>query len=158
MKTHAIRIHETGGPEKMRWEEIDVGQPGQGEVTLRNHACGLNYIDTYHRTGLYPIALPSGLGLEGAGVVEALGAGRQSQGRRSGGHCAAPIGAYAELRNYPVDKLIKIRSCRLQDRRRDDAGGMTGRIPDPPHLSGEGGDWVLFHAAAGGSGRSRCNG
>ena len=154
MKTHAIRIHETGGPEKMRWEEIEVGQPGQGEVTLRNHACGLNYIDTYHRTGLYPIALPSGLGLEAAGVVEALGAGviNLKVGDRVA-YCAAPIGAYAELRNYPVDKLIKIPdSIDFKTGAAMMLQGMTVEYLIRRTYPVKAGDWVLFHAAAGGVG------
>ena len=69
----AIRIHETGGPEVLRWEEVEVGAPGHGEILLRQTAVGLNYIDTYHRTGLYPPELPATLGREAAGVVEALG-------------------------------------------------------------------------------------
>ena len=79
---HAIRIHQTGGPEVLRWEQVDVAPPAAGEATVRHHAIGLNFIDTYHRTGLYPLSLPSGLGLEGAGVVEAVGAGgERGQGR-----------------------------------------------------------------------------
>src|SRR5574343_743207 len=100
--THAIRIHQTGGPEVLRWEAIDLPAPGPGEVTVRHRAVGLNYIDTYHRSGLYPVQLPSGIGLEGAGVVEALGAGVTTLkvGDRVA-YCAAPLGAYSELRNYP---------------------------------------------------------
>src|SRR3990172_12178324 len=71
--SYAIRIHETGGPEKMRWEEVEVGSPGPGQVLVRNTAVGLNFIDVYQRTGLYPLPLPLTLGNEGAGVVEALG-------------------------------------------------------------------------------------
>src|SRR5690349_17778246 len=70
---HVIRIHQNGGPEQMRWEEVTVGDPGPGEVRVRNTAIGLNYIDTYHRSGLYPMPLPLTLGSEGAGVVEAVG-------------------------------------------------------------------------------------
>jgi NADPH2:quinone reductase len=154
MKTHAIRIHETGGPEKMRWEEIDVGQPGQGEVTLRNHACGLNYIDTYHRTGLYPVTLPSGLGLEGAGVVEALGGGviNLKVGDRVV-YCAGPVGAYAGHRNYPVDKLIKLPdSIDFKTGAAMMLQGMTVEYLIRRTYSVKAGDWVLFHAAAGGVG------
>lgn len=74
MATH-IRIHETGGPEVMKVETVDVGAPGPGEVRLRQSHCGVNFIDTYHRSGLYPVGLPSGIGLEGLGIVEALGDG-----------------------------------------------------------------------------------
>ena len=72
--TNAIRIHQIGGPEVLCWEQVDVPAPDAGEATVRHHAVGLNFIDTYHRTGLYPLSLPSGLGLEGAGVVEEVGA------------------------------------------------------------------------------------
>src|SRR5262245_57313939 len=74
-KTHAIRVEKTGGPEQMKWTEIDLAAPGKGEVQLKHLAVGLNYIDTYHRTGLYPVPLPSGLGLEASAVVEAVGEG-----------------------------------------------------------------------------------
>ncbi len=154
MKTHAIRIHETGGPEKLRWEEIEVGQPGPGEVTLRNQACGVNYIDTYHRTGLYQIALPSGLGLEGAGVIEALGAGVTTLkvGDRVA-YCAAPIGSYAELRTYPVDKLIKLPdSVEAKTGAAMMLQGMTVEYLIRRTYPVKAGDWVLFHAAAGGVG------
>src|SRR5574342_1435175 len=71
----AIRIHQTGGPEVLRFEDVEVGEPGEGQVRLRHAAIGVNFIDTYHRTGLYPLPLPSPLGVEGAGVVEAVGKG-----------------------------------------------------------------------------------
>ncbi|HVE48219.1 MAG TPA: alcohol dehydrogenase catalytic domain-containing protein, partial [Casimicrobiaceae bacterium] len=71
--TRAIRFHETGGPDKLRWDEVDVGQPGPGEARVRHTAIGVNYLDTYHRSGLYPLPLPAGLGGEAAGVVEAIG-------------------------------------------------------------------------------------
>src|SRR5689334_9467740 len=74
-RVHAIRIHQTGGPEAMRWEEVEVGDPGPGQVRIRHSAVGLNFIDTYHRSGLYQVPLPSGIGLEAAGVVEAVGEG-----------------------------------------------------------------------------------
>ena len=74
---HAIRVHETGGPEVLKWEEVEVGDPGPGQVRLRQEAAGLNFIDVYHRTGLYPQPLPFTPGVEGAGVVEAVGAGRR---------------------------------------------------------------------------------
>ena len=90
MRCHAVRISETGGPESTAWEEIEVGDPGPGQVLLRQTAVGLNYIDTYHRSGLYPVPLPSGIGLEAAGVVEQLGPDvddlrdRRSRGLRVG--------------------------------------------------------------------------
>ena len=79
LATHAIRIHENGGPEVLRWEEVTVGDPGPGEVRVRNTAIGLNFIDTYQRSGLYPMPLPMTLGSEGAGVIEAVGADVQER-------------------------------------------------------------------------------
>src|SRR5882672_7301873 len=109
MRCHAVRVHETGGPEKLTWEEVDLGDPAPGQVLLRQTAVGLNYIDTYHRTGLYPVPLPSGIGLEAAGVVEAVGAGVSEfkPGDRVA-YCNGPLGAYSEVKIHPVDRLVKI--------------------------------------------------
>ena len=106
---HAIRIHRTGGPEVLTWEEVDVGAPGLGEVRLRHAAVGLNYIDVYHRTGLYKVPLPSGLGLEAAGVVESVGAGvtRFREGDRIA-YASGPIGAYSEAHNVVANRAVKI--------------------------------------------------
>ena len=105
---YAIRIHEHGGPEKMQWEEVQVGDPGPGQVRVRNTAIGLNYVDTYQRSGLYPMQLPFTLGSEGAGVVEAVGPkGKEFKvGDRVA--YAGPIGAYAEVVLRPADRLVKI--------------------------------------------------
>src|SRR5262252_283779 len=106
MRSHAIRFRETGGPEKLKWEEVEIGEPGKGEVLLRQMAVGLNYIDTYHRTGLYPVPLPSGIGLEAAGVVEAVGEGvSEFKPGDHAGYCSGPIGAYAEARLFPAERL-----------------------------------------------------
>src|SRR5574341_1292360 len=94
---YAIRIHETGGPEVLRWETVDPGNPGPGEVLVRNVAVGLNYIDTYHRSGLYPVPLPATLGMEGAGVVESVGPRVKEFKAGDRVAYAQPIGAYAEL-------------------------------------------------------------
>ena len=109
MRCHAIRIHETGGPDVLRWEEVEVGEPGPGQVLLRQTAVGLNYIDTYHRGGLYKVGLPSGIGLEAAGVVERLGpgVGELAAGDRVA-YASAPLGAYAECRLYPAERLVKL--------------------------------------------------
>src|SRR5215813_10432764 len=99
-KTHAIRIEKTGGPEQMKWVEVDLPAPGKGEVQLKNRAVGLNFIDTYHRTGL---------GLEACATVEAVGEG--VTGLKVGdrvAHGTGPVGAYTERRNFPADKLIKV--------------------------------------------------
>ena len=107
--THAIRFHETGGPEVLQWEEVEVGQPGPGEARVRNTAVGLNYVDTYIRSGLYPAPLPSGLGAEGAGVVEAVGAG-VSEVKPGDRVAYAPgrLGAYSEARIMPADRLVAL--------------------------------------------------
>ena len=106
---HAIRVHETGGAAVLRWEGVEVGEPGPGEVRVRHTAVGLNFIDTYHRTGLYPLPLPFIPGLEAAGVVEAVGDGVADLGvgyRVAYG--AGPLGAYSEARLMPADKLVRI--------------------------------------------------
>ena len=105
---HAIRIHEHGGPEVLRWEPFDPGAPGPGELRVRLGAVGLNFIDTYHRSGLYPLTLPSGLGLEGAGTVEAVGEG---VGEFTPGDRVAwgtgPVGSYAEVRVMPATTVAR---------------------------------------------------
>lgn len=106
---HAIRIHEYGGPDVLRWEDVDVGSPGPGEVRLRHKALGLNYIDTYHRTGLYPLgALPAVIGMEGAGEVIAIGTGVAEFAVGDRVAYANPIGAYAEERLIPAERLVKL--------------------------------------------------
>src|SRR5436190_15635638 len=108
-KVKAIRFSDPGGPDVLHLEQIDLLPPGRGEVTIRHTAIGVNYIDTYHRSGLYPVPLPSGIGLEAAGVVEAVGAGVSNL--KPGDHVAygsGPIGAYSEARNIPAAKLIRI--------------------------------------------------
>src|SRR3954452_10243739 len=105
---HAIRIHETGGPEVLHWEDIEVGDPGPGQVRLKQQAAGLNFIDVYHRTGLYPQPLPFTPGVEGAGVVEAVGP--DVTGVKLGDRVAygGPIGGYAEVRLMPADRVVKL--------------------------------------------------
>ena len=106
---HAIRFHQTGGPEVLCWEEVAVGDPAPGEARVRHEAIGLNFIDTYHRGGLYPLPLPSGLGREGAGVVEAVGEGVTDikPGDRVA-YGTGPLGAYSEVRCMPADRLHKL--------------------------------------------------
>ena len=105
----AIRIAETGGPEVMKLVDTEVGAPGPGQVRVRQTAVGLNYIDTYHRSGLYPVPLPSGLGLEAAGVVEELGEGVTSlaPGDRIA-YGVGALGAYAGMRNMPANRIMKL--------------------------------------------------
>src|SRR5262245_49229574 len=103
----AIRIEQHGGPEVLSWQDVEPGEPGQGEARVRHHAVGLNYIDVYYRTGLYPFKLPGGLGVEGAGVVEAVGPG--VTGLKPGDRVAyamGPLGAYSEARTMPADRLV----------------------------------------------------
>src|SRR5690606_29453303 len=105
----AIRFHKTGGPEVLQLEDVTVGDPGPGQVRLRHTAIGLNFIDTYHRSGLYPLPLPSGLGSEGAGVVEAVGSG--VTGLKEGDRVAyagGTPGSYSEARLYPAERLVKV--------------------------------------------------
>src|SRR5439155_12519889 len=107
--THAIRFHKTGGPEVLVWEEVSVGKPGPGEARIRHTAVGLNFVDIYNRSGVYPVQLPSGLGSEGAGVVEEVGPG--VTGLKPGDRVAyagGPIGAYADERVMPSDRLVPV--------------------------------------------------
>jgi NADPH:quinone reductase len=157
--TKAIRMHETGGPEVLRWEEVSVGNPGPGEVHLRHSAVGLNYIDVYHRTGLYPLpSLPAIIGMEGAGTVEALGPGVTDlkEGDRVA-YAAIPPGAYAEMRLMPADRLIKLPDA-ISDRQAAAMmlQGMTVQYLIRRTYPVKKGDTVLFHAAAGGVGLIAC--
>ena len=153
-KTHAIRIEKTGGPEQMKWTEIDLPAPGKGEVQLKHLAIGLNYIDTYHRTGLYPVPLPAGLGLEASAVVEAVGEG--VTGLKPGDRVAygtGPIGAYSESRNAPAEKLIKIPDA-IDDKTAAAMmlKGLTVQYLIRQTYRVKSGDTILLHAAAGGVG------
>ena len=155
--TYAIRVHETGGPEVLKWEEVKVGDPGPGQVRLRQEAVGLNYIDIYHRTGLYPQPLPFIPGVEGAGVVEAVGA--DVTGLKVGDRVAysGPIGGYAEERLIPADKLVKLPDSISTEQ----AGamllqGMTAHMLLRSVYQVKDGDTILIHAAAGGVGLIVC--
>src|ERR1044072_8630418 len=107
--THAIRFHNAGGREVLVGEEVQVGKPGPGEARIRHTAVGLNFIDIYNRSGLYPVQLPSGLGGEGAGVVEEVGSGVTDlkPGDRVA-HGNSPVGAHSEARVIPADRLLKV--------------------------------------------------
>src|SRR5438128_3876401 len=154
----AIRVHATGGPEVLSWEEVPVGDPGPGEARIRHTAIGLNFIDTYQRSGLYKLALPSGLGSEGAGIVEAVGSGVTDvkPGDRVA-YSGGPLGAYSEVRVMPADRLVKL------------PDGVSERVAATLMLKGltvqylfrqtfplKGGETILFHAAAGGVGSIAC--
>lgn len=154
----AIRINATGGPDVLRWEDVEVGDPGPGQARVRQTAIGVNYIDVYHRTGLYPLSLPSGLGVEGAGVVEAVGPGVTvvSRGDRVA-YAGGPPGGYAEVRVMSADRLVRVpqgisdgqaAAMMLQ--------GMTVQYLVRRTHRVEPGETVLFHAAAGGVGLIAC--
>ena len=155
---NAIRIHANGGPEVMQWEAVAVGDPGPGEARVRHTAIGVNYIDTYHRSGLYKLPLPTGLGAEAAGAVEAVGAGVDwvKPGDRVA-YSGGPLGAYSEMRVMPADRLVKLPE------------GVSDRVAATLMLKGltvqylfrqtfklKSGDTILFHAAAGGVGLIAC--
>jgi len=156
---HAIRVHEPGAPDQMRWESVEVSDPGAGEARVRHTAVGLNYIDVYHRTGLYPLNdRPFGLGTEAAGVVEAVGEGvtRVAPGDRVA-YVALPPGAYAEERVVAADRLV-----RLPDGVDDQIAaammlqGMTAQYLLRRTCRVQDGDTILIHAAAGGVGLIAC--
>ena len=150
----AIRFEKTGGPEVLQWQDVTLGKPGPGEVRLRHTAIGLNYIDTYHRSGLYPVPLPSGIGLEACGVVESLGEG--VKGFKIGDRVAygsGPIGAYAEARNIPVGRVIKIpKAIADETAAAMMLKGMTVRYLLRETFKVKRGQTILLHAAAGGVG------
>ena len=155
---HAIRIHKTGGPEVLTYEEVAVGAPGAGEARVRNTAIGVNFIETYQRSGLYPLQLPSSLGTEAAGIVEAVGSGVDwvKPGDRVA-TCTGSIGAYSTERIVPADRLVK-----LPDGIDDKTAatlmlkGLTVQYLLRQTYPLKGGETILFHAAAGGVGLIAC--
>lgn len=158
MKAKAIRIASTGGPEVLEYVEVEVGEPGPGEARVRNHAIGVNFIDVYFRTGLYPQPLPAGLGQEGAGVVEAVGEGvtHVKPGDRVV-YAGRPNGAYSDLRVMPADILVRLpdeigyetaAAMMLQ--------GLTVQYLFNRTYKLQAGQTILFHAAAGGVGLIAC--
>ncbi|MBM3357436.1 MAG: quinone oxidoreductase [Betaproteobacteria bacterium] len=151
---HAIRVYEHGGPEKLRWEAVQVGAPGEGEVLVRNTAIGLNFIDTYHRTGLYPMQLPTGLGMEGAGVVEAVGPKVKEFKIGDRVAYAQPIGSYAELLLRQAARMVKVPKG-IDDKVAAAImlKGMTAWYLCRRTYKVQKGDTVLVHAAAGGVGQ-----
>ncbi len=154
---YAMRIYENGGPEKLRWEEVQVGAPGEGQVRVRSTAVGLNFVDTYQRSGLYQLPLPFTLGSEGAGVVEAVGP--KVKEFKVGDRVAytGPLGAYAEVLLRPADRLVKIpagvgdttaAAMMLK--------GLTAQYLLRRTYRVKKGDTILMHAAAGGVGQILC--
>lgn len=154
----AIRIHAYGGPEVMRWEDVPVGDPGPGELRVRNHAVGLNYIDTYHRTGLYKLpSLPAVIGMEGAGEVVAVGAGVESVRTGDRVAYANPPGAYAEERLIAADRVVALPdSVPFKTAAAMMLQGMTVRYLLRETYPVTASTVMLFHAAAGGVGLIAC--
>jgi NADPH2:quinone reductase len=156
--TKAIRFHKTGGPEVLVWEDVEVGAPAPGQVRIRNHAVGLNYLDTYYRSGLYPLQLPAVCGSEGAGVVEAVGPGVTDlkAGDRVA-YASAPIGSYAESRLYPADRTVKVpEKIPFETAAAMMLKGMTVQYLIKRTFKVQPGMTVLWHAAAGGVGLIAC--
>lgn len=159
--SHAIQITEFGGPEVMKFVEVECGEPGPGQVKIRHQACGLNFIDVYHRSGLYPNALPLILGTEGAGIVEAVGAGvthvRVGDRVAYGG---SPPGAYSETRLMPAQLVVRLpEGITFETAAAMMLKGLTAHFllkKTLPQGGLQAGDFVLFHAAAGGVGSIAC--
>ena len=154
MKANAIRIHEFGGPDVLEWKEVDLPDPGEGEAQIRHTAVGLNFIDTYHRTGLYPVDLPTGLGSEASGTVEAVGPG--VTGINVGDrvvYTGKPADAYSELRNLPAWQLVPVPN-EISDEQAAAVflKGLTAWYLLRRSYHVQKGDVVLLYAAAGGVG------
>jgi NADPH2:quinone reductase len=158
----AIRMHEQGPPEVMKWEDVEIGPPGAGEIQMRHEAIGLNYIDTYHRSGLYKLPLPSGIGSEGAGLVEAVGPGVTDfkvgdRANYASGTPLLPVGSYAEVRNVPAARVVKTPDgISFEQAAAMMLKGMTVQYLIKRTYKVKAGDTVVFHAAAGGVGLIAC--
>lgn len=158
IQSHAIRFQQTGGPEVLRWEEVSLPELQANEARVKHHAVGLNFIDIYHRIGMYPLPLPSGIGIEGAGVVEAVGSAvTEIKAGDRVAYAGGPLGSYSEMRNIPADRLVKLpdaidfktgAAMMLQ--------GMTAQYLLRRTYRVEPGDTILIHAAAGGVGLIMC--
>jgi NADPH2:quinone reductase len=154
---HAIRVHAFGGPEVMKWEEVQVGEPGPGQVKIKQHAAGVNYLDVYHRTGLYPLALPVTPGSEGAGQVIAVGEGVTHLAAGDRVAYAGPIGGYAEERLIAADRLVKLPAgISYETAAAMMLQGMTVRYLVKETYPVTKDSVVLWHAAAGGVGLIAC--
>jgi NADPH2:quinone reductase len=155
--THAIRIHQTGGPEVLKWEEVQVGDPGPGKLRIRQAAAGLNFIDVYHRSGLYPQRAPFTPGVEGAGTVDAVG--DQVHDFKPGDRVAyaGPQGGYAEERLIDADRVVKLPDeISFEQAAAMMLQGMTVRMLLRAVYPVKEGDMILVHAAAGGVGLILC--
>jgi NADPH:quinone reductase len=154
---HAIRVHETGGPEVLKWEEVEVGDPGPGQVRLRQQAAGLNFIDVYHRTGLYKQELPFTPGVEGAGIVHAVGLGVNNVQAGDRVAYAGPVGGYAEVRLIPADRLVKLPDAiSTEQAAAMMLQGLTAEMLLRRVHEVKAGETILVHAAAGGVGLILC--
>lgn len=153
----AIRIHETGGPEVLKIDEVDLPPPGKGEVRIRHHAIGVNFLDTYHRTGFYPMPLPLIPGGEGAGEVVEVGAGVKDFKPGERVAYAGPPGGYAEERNIAASVLVKLpRGIGYDAAAAMMLKGLTAQYLLRQTYRVKAGDWILVHAAAGGVGQILC--
>lgn len=154
----AVRIEQHGGPEVLKVVEVEVLPPAANEVTIRQHAAGLNFIDIYYRTGLYPHPLPHGLGFEAAGVIEAVGA--EVKHLKAGDRVAygqSPLGAYAQARNVPAAQVVKLpKGVSFDDAAALMLKGLTVQYLFRQTYRLQGGETILFHAAAGGVGLIAC--
>src|SRR5258708_27027061 len=154
---NAIRIHQAGGPEVLKFEEAHVGEPGPGQVRLRQEAVGLNFIDVYHRTGLYKQELPFTPGVEGAGVVDKVGRDVSSLKVGERVAYAGPIGAYADVRLIAADRLVKLpEGISFGEAAAMMLQGLTTHMLLRGVYSVKPGDTILIHAAAGGGGLIAC--
>ena len=154
---HAIRIHQTGGPDVLKYEEVEVGEPGPGQVKLRQEAAGVNFIDVYHRTGLYPQPLPFTPGVEGAGVVETVGPDVTHVKKGDRVAYAGPIGGYAEERLIDADRVVKLpKGIPTDQAAAMMLQGMTAQMLLRSVFPVAKGDTILVHAAAGGVGLIMC--
>jgi len=156
--TRVVKIEKNGGPEVLKIENIEIGQPGPDEALIETKAIGLNFIDCYHRSGLYPIKLPSGIGLEASGIVKKIG--KKVKDLTIGDHVAyvsAPIGAYAEERIFPANKLVKLpEEISLEVAATIMTRGLTTHYLLYKTYPVNANDTILFHAAAGGVGQIFC--
>jgi NADPH2:quinone reductase len=154
---YAIRVHQAGGPDVLKWEEVEVGDPGPGQVRIKQEAAGLNFIDVYHRTGLYKQDLPFTPGVEGAGVVEAVGTDVTNVKKGDRVAYAGPIGGYAEERLIDADRLVKLpEAISCEQAAAAMLQGMTAQMLLRSVFPVQGGDPILIHAAAGGVGLIMC--
>jgi NADPH2:quinone reductase len=155
--THAITIHQTGGPEVLQWDEVEVGDPGPGQVRIRQEAAGLNFIDVYHRSGLYKQEFPFTPGVEGAGVVEAVGDDVANVKKGDRVAYAGPLGGYAEERLIEAEKLVKLpKAISCEQAAGMMLKGMTAQMLLRSVFPVHKGDTILVHAAAGGVGLIMC--